>query len=83
MTPVTEADRREEYLLCCNPDVLKQLVKTCLNNNPNHRPIISDVCTELKKIRASVENQVPLAKANTVELLDAVQQGEVKIELHV
>ena len=81
MTPITEVDRREEYLSCCNPDVLKQLVKMCLNNNPNHRPNTSDVCAELKKIRASIENQVPLAKANAVELLDAVQQSEVQIEL--
>jgi len=80
MKPITEVDRREEYLPWCNPDGLKQLVVKCLHNNPNYRPTISVICAEMKKLRASVENQFPLAKANTVELLDAVQQGKVKIQ---
>ena len=80
MKPITEVNRREEYLSCCNPDALKQLVEKCLHNNPNYRPTIPAVCAEMKKIRASVENQVPLAKANLVELLDVVQQGKVQIQ---
>ena len=80
MKPITEVDRRAEYLSWCNPDALKKLVERCLHNNPNYRPTISEVSAELKNLRASVENQVPLAKANAVELLNAVQQGEVRIQ---
>ena len=80
MKPITEVDRREEYLPRCNPDALKQLVEKCLHNNPNYRPTISVICAEMKKLRASVESQFPLAKANTIELLNTVQQGEVDIQ---
>ena len=77
----TEVDRREEYLSWCDPDSLKLLVEMCLDNNPNHRPVISVVCAELKKLRNSVESQVSLAKASTIELLDAVQKGEVQMQI--
>ena len=80
MKPISEVDRREEYLSWCNPDALRQLVEKCLHNNPNYRPTISIVCADLKKLRADVESQVPLAKSNTVELLDVVQQGEVNVQ---
>ncbi|XP_065916156.1 serine/threonine-protein kinase TNNI3K-like [Dysidea avara] len=53
MTARTEVQRREDYLLSC-AEPLKQLVKSCLHNKPDLRPDILLVCSELKRLKASL-----------------------------
>jgi len=56
----TEVERREEYLKLCSPEVLKILLKSCLNNDPDQRVNITMVCKILKVIRGlkTIENEV-------------------------
>jgi len=50
----TEIERREEYLEMCTPEVLKILLKSCLNNDSDQRVNITKVCKILKVIRSLI-----------------------------
>jgi len=43
MMVLSEVQRRREYLKSCTPLPLKELVRLCLHNAPEQRPIISAV----------------------------------------
>ena len=56
---VSEIDRRQNYLTMMakhHAGMLKPLVKSCLNDNPELRPTISEVSAEIKKIREDLNN---------------------------
>ena len=78
MTALTEVERREDYLLFCTHSSLKHLVESCLHNKPEKRPLISAVRKQFMDFKATVDQQVPFATANTIELFDAVRQGKVE-----
>jgi len=78
LTAITELQRRQNYLLSCTQP-LKQLVESCLQNAPEQRPQVSDVCKELKEIKAKTIKQSPLATANSIELFEAFQQEKMEI----
>ena len=78
MTALTEVQRREEYLQPCSSPQLKKLVTSCLHNQPDQRPVISAVCEVLKSVKAIEDQQAPVATGNTIELLNAVQQAQLK-----
>ena len=51
---VSEVDRRQKYLTMMakhHAGMLEPLVKSCLNDKPELRPTISEVSTEIKKVR--------------------------------
>ena len=53
----TEVERREEYLEMCAPEILKILVKSCLQNDADKRVNITMVCKILKVIRDLITKQ--------------------------
>ena len=80
MTALTEVQRREDYIKLCSSPPFKRLVESCLHNQPERRPSISSVCTDLKSLKASVEKFVPFAAANSVEQFDAMQQSQSQVQ---
>ena len=78
MTALTEVQRREEYLQPCSSPPLKKLITSCLYNQPDQRPVISAVCEVLKSVKATEDQQAPVATGNSIELLDAVRQAQLK-----
>ena len=80
MRALKEVERREHYLQWSTPESLKRLVKSCLNNQPDCRPAISCVREELKKLKNSVDKQIPFAIADPVQMFDVVQQGQLQIK---
>ena len=67
-----ETERRDEYISSCPSTLpaLKELVKLCLDDEPEQRPEISAICVELKKLKVTIEKQVPFATNNNFELFD-------------
>ena len=78
MTALTEVQRRDEYLQSCSSPPLKKLITSCLHNQPDQRPVISAVCEVLKTLKATEGQQAPIATSNSIELLDAVRQAQIK-----
>ena len=79
LTAHTEAQKREPYLQACAQSSLKDLVKSCLYNEPSQRPRISAVRVELKYLKTVSTDQFPLAAANHIELLDVVELGKLQV----
>ena len=77
MVPLTEIERRDKYLDMCTELSLKRLVESCLDNKPDKRPKIAVVCQQLKHIKASVNQQAPLTRPISSELLDAIQNEKL------
>jgi len=63
----SEIVRRDKYLKLCMQEV-SELLKSCLDVQPDQRPIISEVHTRLSTVASDVENNTPLSTANSIEL---------------
>jgi len=61
LTALTEVERRREYLELCTLSSLKQLIESCLQNEPNKRPEIAAFHRKIKTIKAETDRQAPLA----------------------
>ncbi|XP_065913277.1 uncharacterized protein [Dysidea avara] len=61
LTALTEVERREEYLKLCSLSSLKQLIESCLHNEPGKRPDIATFRMKVKNIKADADRQAPLA----------------------
>ena len=77
LVALTEVQRRDEYLQSqfCNIPTLRSLIETCLHNKPEKRPKISEVCMAFKRLKASIDKEVPFATANSIQLYEEVHQG--------
>ena len=70
LTPVSEADRREEYLNDIGRDhPLMDLILHCLRNSPTHRPQASEVLQRVSEGAA----QFPPSFNNKVDMLEQVK----------
>jgi len=69
MMVLTEVQRRREYLKSCTPLPLKELVRLCLHNAPEQRPVISTVCEDIKRLKTNVDQQYPVNTAYGFESL--------------
>jgi len=78
LTALTEVARRKEYLQLCSLLPLRNLIASCLHNQPNLRPNVSAVCKVLKDLKTAEDQKVPVGTSNCVELLDALQQVELE-----
>jgi len=74
----TEVQRREGYLESCTPSSLRLLVESCLYNEPGERPNISVVCKELRTLKTSLGQKLPLATAGYVELFNIIENANQK-----
>jgi len=84
LTALTEVERREKYLKLCTLLSLKQLIVSCLQNEPDQRPEIAAFHTEINKIKADTDRQAPLHIAangleqqNSSYLLEVTSTGRV------
>jgi hypothetical protein len=87
----TEIERRREYMdileaqiNCSHPDLV-QLVKDCLHNAPQRRPIISELFTRLQGIRMEVDgkdqHQSSIAKLEVMlQRLASKTEGTVQVQ---
>ncbi len=74
IVPVSEVDRRAEYLQEIDQDhPLMGLIRQCLSNNPTSRPEAVDILGQVE----SVTSRLPPSLENRVELIQQIQgQGE-------
>ena len=63
LTALTEVERRGGYLKLCTLSSLKQLIESCLQNEPDQRPEIAAFHMEVKNIKADIDGQAPLHMA--------------------
>ena len=75
----TEAQKREPYLQVCTQSSLKDLIKSCLCNEPSQRPRVSAARIKLEHLKTITTDQFPLAAANHIELLDVVELEKLQV----
>ena len=69
LVPVSEADRREEYLSDIGRDhPLMELILSCLHNNPAQRPEASEILDKVSEIAS----RFPSSFADKVEMLQKI-----------
>ena len=73
MMALTEVERREKYLHSCTPLSLKELVKLCLHNVPEERPVISAVSRGVKDLQANNDQQNPVTAYSFQSLSDKIE----------
>jgi len=83
---ITELQRREEYLQSCTQLSLRKLVESCLQDKPELRPHIADVCRGLANIKAAINHRLPSGSSelyfsigwkNSLQLSEVVSTGKV------
>ena len=87
VTPLTEVQRREEYLNDIgNTHPLMELMRKCLSNTPKARPNISEVLCRIKKMTT----EFPPSLVDKVEFLQRIQvaastdnrKEQLQLQLH-
>lgn len=76
LVPVSEVDRRAEYLVRIadkHPDLLG-LIHHCLSNTPDNRPSASELLTEV----ASLHSKMPVSFTNRVQVMERLGMLEAK-----
>ena len=73
LIPVTEAERREEFLRAIGNDhPLMDLISRCINNNPRCRAHASEIVERLSAMKL----QFPFSFANRLEMLRQIEHQE-------
>ncbi len=81
LIPVTEAERREEFLRSMTPHhPLMNLVMQCLNNNPQRRPLAAEIVDYVKGVAlehpSSIENKAEMLQRLSALLTETRQLEE-------
>ena len=79
LVPVTEAERRQEYLQIIGDDhTLMDLIRKCIHNDPSKRPTAKEIVNRISKL----VSDFPLSFNNQLELLQWIKEHESRrIEL--
>ncbi len=71
LRPLTEVERRAEFLEEMGPHPLRRLAEQCLYNDPRRRPTAAAIVQELERVTAA--HRPPFA--NMIELTHALTQA--------
>ena len=88
----SEVERRQPYFDQLEGKALVPLVKTCLHNDPSHRPTAVQLVTALEEVKGDIEGpcgelttmdavrQVKIAKALKIEKVDQLAAKDHEIQ---